>query len=174
MSKYLVEDSSLISVADAIRSKTGGTEQMTLEEMATAIAGIESGGSGDIDALIDGSITEITSNVDDIRSYSFYDCTKLSYMDLPAVEAIGAYALNGCSELSRLILRVNSACCVLGGHAIEHTPIASGTGYIYVPSALIEDYKVATNWTTYAGQFRALEDYTVDGTTTGELDETKI
>lgn len=54
------------------------------------------------------------------------------------------------------------------------TPIANGTGYIYVPSALIEQYKVAENWSTYASQFRALEDYTVDGTITGELDETKI
>ena len=34
--------------------------------------------------------------------------------------------------------------------------------------------QAATNWSTYAAQFRALEDYTVDGTTTGELDETKI
>jgi hypothetical protein len=31
-----------------------------------------------------------------------------------------------------------------------------------------------TNWTTFSAQFRALEDYTVDGTTTGELDESKI
>lgn len=47
-------------------------------------------------------------------------------------------------------------------------------GYIYVPRALVEDYKVATNWTTLASQFRAIEDYTVDGTIYGELDESKI
>ena len=46
--------------------------------------------------------------------------------------------------------------------------------YIYVPRALVEDYKVATNWSAYADQFRALEDYTVDGTISGDLDETKI
>lgn len=50
----------------------------------------------------------------------------------------------------------------------------SGTGYIYVPRALVDTYKAATNWSTIADQFRALEDYTVDGTITGELDESKI
>ena len=53
-------------------------------------------------------------------------------------------------------------------------PIMKGEGYIYVPRALVDSYKVATNWSSWATQFRALEDYTVDGTTTGELDETKI
>ena len=46
--------------------------------------------------------------------------------------------------------------------------------YVYVPAALVDSYKAATNWSTYASRFRALEDYTVDGTITGELDETKI
>ena len=59
-------------------------------------------------------------------------------------------------------------------NAFSSTPIASGTGYIYVPRALVDSYKAASKWSTYANQFRALEDYTVDGTTTGALDETKI
>ena len=39
------------------------------------------------------------------------------------------------------------------------TVIASGTGYVYVPSALVNSYKSATNWSTYADQIRAIEDY---------------
>lgn len=35
----------LTNIADAIRGKTGGTEEMTLEQMAMAITGIETGGS---------------------------------------------------------------------------------------------------------------------------------
>lgn len=48
--------------------------------------------------------------------------------------------------------------------------------HYYVPASLLESYKVATGWcdTGYVEKFRALEDYTVDGTTTGELDESKI
>ena len=36
----------LRAIGDAIRAKTGGTEELTLDQMATAIAGIEGGNSG--------------------------------------------------------------------------------------------------------------------------------
>ena len=36
----------LTNIADAIRGKTGGTDAMTLDQMAEAIAGIEAGGGG--------------------------------------------------------------------------------------------------------------------------------
>lgn len=36
----------LTAIGNAIRGKTGGTELLTLDEMATAIEGIESGGGG--------------------------------------------------------------------------------------------------------------------------------
>ena len=53
----------LTAIADAIRSKTGGTEPLTLDGMVTAIDGISAGGGDEasvLDSLIDGSITEIT------------------------------------------------------------------------------------------------------------------
>jgi hypothetical protein len=61
-----------------------------------------------------------------------------------------------------------------GGNAFDQSPIKSGTGYIYVPRALVEDYKVATNWSAYASQFRAIEDYTTDGTVDGLFCEIAI
>lgn len=39
-------DGALTDIADAIRGKTGSTERLTLESMATAIAGISGGGGG--------------------------------------------------------------------------------------------------------------------------------
>lgn len=36
----------LTAIADAIRGKTGGTEELTLDGMVTAIAGMEAGGEG--------------------------------------------------------------------------------------------------------------------------------
>ena len=62
----------------------------------------------------------------------------------------------------------------MGSNAFLGTKIASGTGYIYVPASLSASYKTAGNWTAFSNQFRALEDYTVDGTVTGDLDESKI
>ena len=48
--------SKLTAIADAIRAKTGGTTEMTLDQMATAISGIQTGGgldTSDADATAD-------------------------------------------------------------------------------------------------------------------------
>lgn len=37
--------------------------------------------------------------------------------------------------------------------------LTEGECYFYVPSSLVETYKTATNWSTYADRFRAIEDY---------------
>lgn len=65
----------------------------------------------------------------------------------------------------------------LGALGDTDSPIRAGSGTILVPRDLIASYETATNWSTvYAAgtQFLAVEDYTVDGTTTGDLDDTKI
>lgn len=52
MAKYLIEETTLIAIGDAIRSKTGDTVKMTPTEMVTAISTIEGGGSGEYPADI--------------------------------------------------------------------------------------------------------------------------
>lgn len=44
MAEYLVQDTSLTTIADAIRTHTGDTDALTLDAMAEAIAGLEVGG----------------------------------------------------------------------------------------------------------------------------------
>ena len=85
--------------------------------------------------------------------------------------SIGVAAFSS-APLKALILPGGTLVSLANANAISG--INSVNGYIYVPKSLIDDYKVATNWATFADRFRALEDYTVDGTTTGELDESKI
>lgn len=97
----------------------------------------------------------------------------LKYVDLPKCTAIANYGLRNNSLLETLILR-SETMCTLSNYALNSTKIANKTGYVYVPSALIESYKVATNWSKMSTQFRALEEYTIDGTINGELDESKI
>lgn len=121
-----------------------------------------------------------------IFSNCFSGCYWLKVLDLPSLTNIsGTYSIANCHSLTALILRGDSLCslantnCLSGYHfsgkvSATYNPEGLKDGYIYVPSALIEQYKVATNWVTFADQFRALEDYTVDGTTTGELDESKV
>ena len=294
----------MTAIADNIRSLLGLTEKLGLDAMTenleTANTEVESqteiieqlravisekagkplGGS--IDDLIDGSITEVTSNVESIMKYCFQDRKSLKSATFPNVISIGAYAFSTCSELETIdfpkaetlgganvfsacsklknvnlpklkalgentfstcsslekvvfpsvetthtsgltgcsklvqadfpklrlitsnylfnkcyslkvvILRTETICELSTGNAFSncyhflgtvnstYNPNGDKDGYIYVPRALLsdddatKDYRRATNWTVYASQFRALEDYTVDGTTTGELDESKI
>lgn len=112
--------------------------------------------------------------VTDIGVDAFRDCSSLTIVDLPRVTSIGNRAFQGCSNLTALILRRTVRASLSSPSAFNSTPIASGTGYIYVPAAYVNSYKTAAFWSTYAKQFRAIEDYTVDGTITGELDSTKI
>ena len=121
-----------------------------------------------------------------VDGYAFSGCTNLVSADLPFVTRISRYAFLNCKRLTRIILRSKILCKLDNINAFEncyhfhgtvnntYNPTGAKDGYIYVPRDLIEDYKVATNWATFADRFRALEDYTVDGTTTGELDNSKI
>ena len=117
----------------------------------------------------------IDDGIDEIGQYAFSSCSNLTSVDFQAATSIGGNAFYNCSNLTSLILRKSDSICTLANtNAFNITPIKSGTGYIYVPRALMDTYKAASNWSTYAAQFRALEDYTVDGTITGDLDQSKI
>jgi hypothetical protein len=115
------------------------------------------------------------SSATTLNNAVFANCSALEVVDLPKATSIITYVFNGCLALKTLILRKSDSICTLSNtNVFNNTPIKSGTGYIYVPSSLIETYKTASQWSTFAAQFRALEDYTVDGTITGDLDPTKI
>lgn len=109
-----------------------------------------------------------------LNNSAFNGCKVLSILDLPLVKQISSSVFTGCSALIAVILRSETVVSLNNVNSFNNTPIGSGTGYIYVPSILVDTYKAAANWSTYASQFRALEDYTVDGTITGGLDSTKI
>lgn len=95
-----------------------------------------------------------------IELSAFNRCRALLTADFSALTNIATSAFNGSSKFVTLILRNTSGVCGLEDvSALASTPIASGEGYIYVPSILVDEYKVATNWSTYADQIRAIEDY---------------
>jgi hypothetical protein len=95
-----------------------------------------------------------------VASQTFYGCTKLQRADCGQLANIPAQAFNGCTALTELILRKTGSICTLGNvNGVNNTAIGKGTGYVYVPAALVDSYKSASNWSTYASQFRAIEDY---------------
>lgn len=81
-------------------------------------------------------------------TYGYTSC------DFAAVTEIGEYAFYN-SDLSTLTLRANQV-ATLGAHALEETPIARGTGRINVPSSLVNAYKTAAGWSTYANRIFAI------------------
>lgn len=105
---------------------------------------------------------------------AFRYCSAMEIVDLPLVVSLAAQSLNSCSSLRALVLRVTDTIVSRGTSVLVSSQISNGNGYIYVPAASVDEYKAHMDWKTYADQFRALEDYTVDGTTTGALDESKI
>ena len=106
MSEYLIQDTTLSAIADAIRAKTGTAEQLTPEQMIAAIANIQSGGGGD-DSNYKEFVERTTANptlpsdLTKIVDYSFYEFHSLALTSLPAgVTSIGTYAFYNCKNLA--------------------------------------------------------------------------
>ena len=100
------------------------------------------------------------------KQYAFQNCTALTKVDFPVLGAMGcgksygSWIFSGCSSLETVILRKASGICKLDNASVfGSTPITEGTGYVYVPSALIADYEADPVWIELGAQFRAIEDY---------------
>ena len=89
----------------------------------------------------------------------FSNCSSLTTLDFSNIKTIGSQFAQYASSLSTLIIRNSTTLATLGStYAFSNTPIASGTGYIYVPDDLVDSYKQATNWSTYAAQIKGLSE----------------
>ena len=95
----------------------------------------------------------------EIKSRAFGSCSELRNVDLNVATNIGDSAFSSCSKLETLIIRTPDQVCTITSNAFYNSGIASGIGYVYVPAALVDSYKTAANWSTYASQIRAIEDY---------------
>lgn len=112
------------------------------------------------------SVTTVITN-------SFREASNLEVIDLPKLTAIPATTFYGCRGLKALILRSETVVTlantnaftqcyrILGTKNSGYNPNGEKIGFFYVPRALIEEYKVATNWSSdsLVTQFRAIEDY---------------
>ena len=162
---YLIQGDTLSEIADAIRGKTGNQAAIAVKYMASQIDSIQAGGggSGDLDSLIAGTITEILgSNAMSVRPSAFNGLDSLVTAEFMVVRNIYDYAFYGCSSLEALIIRTSDAICSLAsttafyGSGIEST----GNGHIYVPDAMVYAYRSQTNWSNYASKIRPLSEYT--------------
>lgn len=89
----------------------------------------------------------------------FHSCTKLTEVRLPStLTTLGTYAFGNCTSLSTVICEAVSP-PTMNTNPFYGTPIASGTGFIYVPDASVDAYKAASNWSQYSDRIKPLSEY---------------
>lgn len=114
-----------------------------------------------------------------INQYAFGYCTKLKDIDFPSLRTLGSYAFQncslksvefpsltkmntapftGCSALTSIILPGSTICELGSSNSLSGTPIANGTGFVYVPDELVDSYKAATNWSKHAAQIKPISE----------------
>lgn len=93
-----------------------------------------------------------------INTCCFQDCTILNDLDFTNITQIGSSAFQSCKGLTKLILRSETMVTLKNTNVFSGTPIAGGTGFVYVPDNLKTQYQQATNWSTYASQIKGLSE----------------
>lgn len=119
-----------------------------------------------------------------IREYAFDKCTHLPTINLPMCDFVGNYGLSNCTALTKVDLgngsnsnsatlryrcffrNENMTALILRGNEVFTNEgeifgqySSDYKGYIYVPQALLTNYKNATNWAALSSKIRAIEDY---------------
>lgn len=172
ISALLGGDSSATNIVDAL-------------ENVSAVIPSGSGGSETLDALIDGSIVELYNDtvtsmrggsvfaslsalkkvtftkLRSVPGYAFSFCSSLEYVDLGSIERLdtGGSQFNNCPALTTVIIRSSTIPTYnMSSVAFNDTPINDGTGYIYVPDDLVDSYKAASGWSTYATQIKPISE----------------
>lgn len=88
-------------------------------------------------------------------SFIYYDafayCSSLSEISLPVCGCMAEGAFMDCINLNNIYLEYSSV-CLISSDTFQGTPIDSGTGSIFVPQSLVEDYKSDSMWSKYASQ----------------------
>ena len=95
---------------------------------------------------------DIPNSVTSIGMDSFYGCRSLTSINIPSgVTSIGTGAFQGCTSLTSITINATTPPTLNYG-------VFGNTNNcpIYVPSASVEAYKTATNWSNYASRIQAI------------------
>jgi len=102
----------------------------------------------------------VFNKVEQVAGSAFASCTSLKkaeFFDLTHARGIYTAAFKD-SGIEKLVIRGQTVCRLPNAGAFTNTPIVSGIGYIYVPDNLVDSYKTATNWSTYASQIKPISE----------------
>lgn len=105
------------------------------------------------------SLQTIKLNVTGTASGAFSGCSSLTQADV-RFSKLENNVFRGCSKLRTLILRPEIVVPLSYSDAFGDTLIGTNLNSgIYVPKAVLSNYKTATNWATYSNYIYAIEDY---------------
>ena len=93
-------------------------------------------------------------------STMFSNCHKLKRVILPKLGGmtISSNTFVNCYMLETLVLGGSELNPLDNVNALRGSTIEGGTGYIYVPDNLVDTYKTATNWATFADQIKPISE----------------
>ena len=94
------------------------------------------------------------SNATSIGNYAFRSCSGLTSVSFPNATSIGNSAFNSCSSLTTIYVGTNTStiCKLSNTNAFNK---CTNLTNIYVPASLVDSYKSATNWSSYADKIKA-------------------
>ena len=159
MANYIVSDTELTGIANAIRAKTGSSSGLSFPSgFVSEIGELGTADHTVADALLQRNVSGTYSNkrVTSIASYAFQNCTGLTKVELGNCSSIGTQAFDGCTGLQEIWIDNNSVPS-LGSSAIPST-FQSGTGAIYVPANLVSTYRENSSWINYKWHIVSQED----------------
>ena len=116
---------------------------------ATRIGGYAFNGCSNLESVNIPSIKEFG----DYNESTFFQIKTLKMVDFNKCEKIYSLSFNQCPNVKTVIFRGEKVCVLYG----SKLGIPS-TCLIYVPDNLVEEYKVATNWTQYADRIKPLSE----------------
>lgn len=131
-----------------------GNQLFTVEDVSHGIIDIPNSGFRQFFNVV---ALKINNGCQTVGSEAFVSCSKLTKLDFPnTVTTIGGSALLNCHALTTLIFRSTTP------PTITSNTLTTGSGTltikIYVPDSSVNDYKTATNWSSWANYIYPLSE----------------
>ena len=88
-----------------------------------------------------------------IKEHTFSNSSALTSVKLPLATSIGTGAFQGCSALTTLYIgtKLDTVCTLSDDYAFNG---CTNLTNIYVPESLVDSYKSATNWSSFASKIK--------------------
>lgn len=111
------------------------------------------------DAFVTGTLEEYRDDsVTQVGVFGLGYNYSIKILDFPNLTNISSYGAFFANAITAFILRGDTVCNLEATTAFQYSGISNGKGYVYVKDSLLDTYKSATNWSTYADRIKPLSE----------------